>query len=388
MKNAVAVLTVLLLTIWMGFSSAFCEEAAAPTIIQITGRPASAEFVAQVLKERLGIQVPVPGPLDVNQRLNIEFPAQPGSDVGKTVTIENYDLPILDPTFLMFSNYPEKVKERGLLFSGGLIRHQPVRFQYYHLGHPESPGRFLLLRLYNPGETSARLHVVRGCGGPSGDFMKEGHLNSLEFLSRFAGNEGEILTVEAHSSLDLASIPLPSGEVVSGTYQIHLLDGPPLGMYLFSVDDEKQSISYPSIIDSKDPHATGVYPIANFYMRDAFRSAEKEKYLTIGDFSLQNYLPQKSLAGAYGCVYNIQMKLQNPGPEAVEIQILFQPRGGHATATFLIGDEIIPVGFTRVGKEVLLRRIPLQPGEEKDLTIRTMPEGASFYPVRLIFRSQ
>lgn len=388
MKKAALFIWNFLVFLLICVSSAFSEEPAPPTIIQITGRPASAEFIAQVLKERLGIQVTVPGPLEVNQRLIIEVPDQPGSDAGKTVAIENYDLPLLDPTFLMFSNYPEKVRERGLLFSGGLIRHQPVRFQYYHLGHPESKARFLLLRLYNPGETSAGLHVVRGCGGPSGDFMKEGHLNSLEFLSRFAVNEGEILTVEAHSSLNLATIPLPPGEVVSGTYQIHLLEGPPLEMYLFSVDDEKQSISYPSITDPKDPHAAGVYPIANFYMRDAFRSAEKEKFLTIGDFALQNYLPQKSLAGAYGCVYNIRMKLQNSGHEAAEIQILFQPRGGHATATFLIDDEIIPVGFTRVGKEVLLRRIPLQPGEEKDLTIRTMPEGASFYPVRLIFRSR
>ena len=357
-------------------------------IIQITGRPASAEFISQVLKERLGIQVPIPGPLEPNGRLVLEVPAQPGSEGGQSVTVENYDLPLLDPTFLMFSNYPEKVKERGLLFSGGLIRHKPVRFQYYHMGHPESPSRFLLLRLYNPEEKSARLHMIRGCGGPSGDFMKEGHLNSLEFLSRFAENEGEILTVEAHSSLDLASIPLPPREVVSGTYQLHLLEGPPLGMYLFSVDDEKQSISYPGITDPKDPHATGVYPIANFYMRDNFHTTEKEKFLTIGDFSLQNYLPQKNLAGAYGCVYHIRMKLQNLDPEPVEVQILFQPRGGSATATFLIGSEIIPVGFTRAFQEVTLRRIPLQPGEEKDLTIRTMPEGASFYPVRLIFRSQ
>ncbi len=371
-----------------GASSALGGEDTAQDFLRITGRPASAGFILRILKERLGIEAPIPGPLAPNGRLELEVPGTDPAGPVRTVVVENYDLPVREPEFLMFSDYPEKVRERGLLFSGGLIRHKPIRFQYYHQGHPGGSDRYLLLRLYNNGEDRARFHMLRGFAGPSGDFMKEGHQNSMDFLSRLAANEGEILTIESGSSLDLAFIPLPAGEVVSGTYQLHLLEGPPLAMYLFSLDNEKQPVSNPSLTDPADPHATGVFPIANFYIRDCFRSSEKERFLTIGDFALKNYIPHKSLAGAYGCVYNIGVMLENPGSSPAEIQLLFQPRGGHATATFIIGTETVPVGFTRAGKEVLLKGIQLQPGEKRELTIKTMPEGASFYPVRLIFRSR
>lgn len=300
--------------------------------------------------------------------------------------------PQLPVEALSFSDHPERVRSRGLLFQGGLLPLKPVRFQYYHEGGREDGPLYLSVRVKNRGSRPARVHALAASGGPDPDYFTAGHQNNLRFLERLSRSEGTLHEIAPGETWQVDLHEMPLNQVVSGTVQMTLVEGTQVDYGLFAVHDPKEPIGFDLLSNPKDVHARGVYPAADQTLIRGWTVGEAEGYAALGAVRQPNVLAGPELKGDYGVVYRIRLALRNPGAQAARVQVLFNPRGGAATGTFLVRDEDGATRTWEVAAPVkAFERVPLGEIEVPARTVRTveiwtMPEGASNYPVRLVLQ--
>ncbi len=341
----------------------------------MTGRPASVPFLKEVLSQRGWEQFP-------------RRALRPGeswkSPAGQRVINLDWQPPTTAVAAL--SDHPEDFPRTEMLFSGGLSRLKPVRLQYYHLG--SLPGRDPNIRLYltNPASEPARVYLRRGEGLPSEEYVDTGHGNNVVWLARESAGEGEFVDLPPNSTTVLHHQPMPLEKVVSGTVEMTLVEGSPLLFNLISAKDLESEVGLNNLLKESDVHSRGFYPVAIQRAARTYRCGQPELRLAIGGLRQDTFSGVRELRGDYGVVYEIKLKLSNPTDQVRTTQLLFNPRGGDATATFLIDDKVVEVGRTEAFKEVMVEEFSLLPGENREIWLKTVPEGASSYPVRLIVR--
>lgn len=356
----------------------FLLSSALPCLAQnvlVTGQPATPEYLKEILSER-GFS---------------EFPSEPlfpgqswqASD-GRHVT--NLDWTPPPTSVAALSDHPEDVDRRGMLFSGGLTNQRPVRFQYYHLGSLEGDEPQVCLQVSNHGSRPAALHMVRAAGKPSLDYFSTGHQNNVVWFSRQLSGEGEFIELAPGESRIIYRQPMPLDHVVSGTLGLTQVEGPPLGFVLLAMPDAQESISLNNLLKESDVHSRGFYPIATQKLHRAHRTGDNDTQVAIGALRQETFAGVRELRGDYGVVYDIEVELENPSDREAEVALLLNPRGGAATATFLLDDKVIEVPRTVAFAEQLFATVRLAPRERRNVRLQTIPEGASSYPVRLIIR--
>lgn len=345
--------------------------------LQVTGRPASAEHLSQVAG------VPVSQGLEPGERLRCE---------GRT--LQNLDLPQIPARLLAFSDHPERVRGRGLLFQAGLLRFAPVRFQYYHEGGRADGPLFLSVRLRNRGSAPARVHLIQGAAGPDPDYFAAGHHNNQVFLRRLVAFEGRVEVLAPGDSLQVALHRLPYEQVVSGTLQMTLLEGRDLEYALFAMHDPAEPVGFDLLSNPQDVHARGVYPAADQELERAWELGPTPGLLAFGAVRQPNILAGPELKGDYGVVVRAELWLMNPSDHAQKVEVCFNPRGGPATGTFLarVGEgELLDWSVPRpvpAFVELPLAVLEVPARGQTLLTLWTIPEGASNYPVRVLWRLQ
>lgn len=373
-------------------------------VVCVTGTPASPSHIGKVVKhhfERKGMEIDIineaglkymsPGDSQTvkiqvtktDETGNAAYPA------GKAVaiTIKNEYAPVIPCEFLAFSNHPEKVVERGLLYEAGLIRHKPVRLRYYHLTDEKVEPHYVGFYLGNNTNKPARVHIVESYGGPSKDVMLAGHMNNLKFFDCKENNLGWIEEIPPNSIRLIRRNLLAPGVVISATADLHLLKGGPLQIYMYASDKSDQDLSVAMATSKTDRHARGAYPLTRIRAKGTFSLDSEEAVHTIADTPISNIFEGRAIKGNYGVMYEYEFTLKNPYPEERTASFYFQPRGGIATATFSFDDRPVSVGFTRAYEMVRLCRIKVPAGGSRQVVVKTMPEDASNYPVRLIIQS-
>ncbi len=373
-------------------------------LVFVTGTPASPSHIGKVVRhhfERRGMEINIineaglkymsPGD---SQTIKIQVTKRDETcstsyPTGKTVTVtvRNEYAPVIPCEFLAFSNHPEKVFERGLLYEAGLIRHKPVRLRYYHLTDEKVDPHYVGFYLGNNTGKPARVHIVESYGGPSKDVMLAGHMNNLKFFDNKENNQGWIEEIPPHSIKLIRRNLLDPGVVISATADLHLLKGGPLQIYMYASDKSDQDLSVAMATSKTDRHARGAYPLTRIRAKGTFSLNGKEAVHTIADTPISNIFEGKDIRGNYGVMYEYEFTLKNPYPEDRTASFYFQPRGGIATATFSFDDRPVSVGFTRAYEMIRLCRIKVPAGGSRQVTVKTMPEDASNYPVRLIIQS-
>lgn len=343
--------------------------------VLVTGRPASPDFLKEVLSARGWKSFP-------RRTLN------PGeswrSASGQRVINVDWRPPRTSVAAL--SDHPEDVARTGSLFSGGLTRLKPVRLQYYHLG--SLPGRAPNIRLFltNPSNDAARIYLRRGQGVPSVEYVDTGHGNNVVWLQRERAGEGEFLDLAPNSTTVVHHQPMPLEKVVSGTVEMTLVQGSPLVFDLVSAADLEAEVGLNNLLKAEDVHSRGFYPVAVQRADRTYRLGDSELRLAVGGLRQETFSGVRELRGDYGVVYEVKLRLINPGSDSGQVKLLFNPRGGDATATFLIDEKLAEVVRTPAFKEVLVEEFSLLPGEEREIWLKTVPEGASSYPIRLVVR--
>ena len=376
--------------------------------IRITGRPATPIFVrGEALAAALRGVVMRPGadasaardinltaPLRVDDVTTLDIPLIVQGDglitvQGTTrVRVENFAQPGIPPKSLLVSDFPETLKQNGILFSADLTAKEAERFLYFHYNPPAQPDRRIVLLAQNKSPEPALVQFIEGIAGPEANEAEVGHLSTQRFLVRLAQNEGRVVMVPANSSMALLSQELPAKSVVSGLMQLHEIAGAPLHLSLVAqnADDPVDGpIPTSALLVGDQPHARGVYPIPEFYFDYSYDAGGDDLEIPIGQIPLPNLVQGQTLAGDYGVLQSVTIRLiNNDRHNAREIALYANPRGGRATGTFIIDRVLVQAHAMAPFSTYKLRQYTIPPDSYVRTEIVTMPEGGSSYPLRLI----
>ena len=133
------------------------------------------------------------------------------------------------------------------------------------------------------------------------------------------------------------------------------------------------------------PHARGVYPIPEFFFDYSYQCDGPDLEMPIGQIPLPNLVEGQTLAGDYGVLQQITVRMVNEDPHnAREVALYANPRGGGATGTFIIDRVLAQAHQMAAFGRYKLREYVIPPGSFVRTEITTMPEGGSSYPLRLI----
>jgi len=338
----------------------------------VTGQPASTPFLRSLTQE-LGWDAAPTSPLEPGQVW--EGPA------GERVINLHWKAP--DTTLTALSDHPEKITRRGGLFFGGLTNLRPLNLQYYHLSQLDGEDPEMILLVHNPSSEKALLHLSRASGEPSLDYFSTGHGNNVEWFKKKIRHEGYFAELPPGESRVLWTQPLPPEHVVSGNIKMTLLEGEPLQFALVARSEPNEPISLNNLLDEEDVHSRGFYPLPLQVAERTYSVGDEPLNIAVGSLRQQTFSGVKELRGDYGVEYEVRIRIKNPTSEQRRVQLLFNPRGGAATATMVIDEQIVEVPLTEAFAEVPFWSVSIAPDSEKYILLNTIPEGASSYPVRI-----
>jgi len=377
--------------------------------IRITGDPATQLFVreqavaaaiaAASTRPRASVvassdSVSVSKPLAVDDITDVDVPiivqGQGYFTVAGTtrVRVENFAQPRIAPRFLLVSDYPETLRENGILFSADLGAKRVARFLYYHYNPAAQPERRIVLKVRNDSPQPALVQYVAGVAGPEANEMEVGHLSTQRFLVRRAQNEGTVVTIPAGTTTNLAQQLLPAGQTVSALMQLHEIEGAPLHLTLLAQnasDSVNAAIPTSAELVGDKPHARGIYNIPEFFYDYSYDTEGPDLEIPIGQFPLLNLVEGQTLAGDYGVLQSVTVRIvNNDRRHARQIALYASPRGGKATGTFIIDRVLVQAHAMAAFGHYKLRQYTVAPGSFVRTDVVTMPEGGSSYPLRLV----
>ncbi len=377
--------------------------------IRITGDTASPAFVkAQAVAAAVAAAQARPGAQIVATPDGVQFSEPLGQDDVATlsvpvliqgdqyftaegttrVRVENIAAPKITPASLTVSDYPERLTENGVLFASDLKREQPTRFLYFHYNPPGEPDRRVVLRAQNLSLEPAIVQFISGEGGPDPNEMSAGHAATYEFLKHLVQNEGRVIVIPGNGTLNLVEQPLPAKDVVCNLLQLRVLNGSAVHLTLFAQNASSapdEALSSTELLGGGHPHARGIYKIPEFHYSTLWNTTDQYLELQIGHIPLPNLMEGQALAGDYGVLQSFVIKVQNPTAHPQPIAIYENPRGGRATGTYLIDGVLIQSHQTPPFSRYKIRQYVVPARGFVRVTIETIPDSGSSYPLRLIF---
>lgn len=377
--------------------------------VRITGDPASPQFVKRravaAAREAASVR---PGAQIVLSADDVHFSAPLGQDDVATVSVpvliqgngyfsvsgttqvrvENMAAPKIVPDSLMVSDFPEKLEENGVLFTADLKRERPSRFLYFHYNPPGAPDRRIVLRAQNLSVEPALVQFILGEGGPAANEMEAGHDATRRFLTHLVQNEGRIIQLPGNGTLDLLEQDLPAGTIATGTLQLRVLEGSIVHLTLFAqnaADSPSESLAGAGLLQGSHRHARGIYAIPEFHYSALWNVTDPYLELPIGQIPLPNLIQGEALSGDYGVLQTFVIKVQNPTDLPQSIAIYENPRGGRATGTFLVDGVLIQSHQVPPFSRYKIRQYVVPARGFVRVTIATIPDSGSSYPLKLIF---
>jgi hypothetical protein len=310
-------------------------------------------------------------------------------DATVHVSIRNVAAPRISPDSLMVSDYPERLEENGTLFTADLRGQQPSRFLYFHYNPPGQPDRRIVLYADNRSGEPLTLQFISGRGGPSNNEMAAGHAATKAFLVNALQNQGRLIEVQANSSMAIVTQDIPAGTIACNILQLRVLSGGASVHLTLSAESASGSAS-PSpdsgaLLEAAHKHARGIYPIPEFHYATQWNVNDEYLELPIGQIPLPNDLQGQALSGDYGVLQSFVVTLQNPNGSPASIAIYENPRGGRATGTYLIDGVLVQSHQTPAYSRYKIRQYVVPARGFVRVTIVTMPEAGSSYPLKLIF---
>lgn len=378
-------------------------------VIHITGDPASADFLrevaaaaaARVAQPRPGATVIAPpdgfSVPNVLQQDNITDVLVPvliqGNDmfsVQGTTRVRIYDdaAPRISAQSLMVSDFPERLTENGVLFTADLLRSAPSRFLYFHYNPGTEPARRIVLRAQNTSGAPALVQFISGDAGPGANEMEVGHVSTQRFLVHLLQNQGSLVMIPPNSALNLVQQDMPPQSIVSNILQLRVLNGANVHLTLFAQNASESPELAPvsdDLLTSTVRHARGIYDIPDFKYERSWSVTDPYLELPIGQIPLPNKLKGEALSGDYGVAQSFTVKIQNPTRSPQAIAIYENPRGGRATGTFLIDGVLVQSHGVPAFSRYKIRQYTVPAKGFIRVSVHTMPEAGSTYPLRLEF---
>ncbi|HXN08720.1 MAG TPA: hypothetical protein VN860_03570, partial [Candidatus Acidoferrales bacterium] len=390
---------------------AYAGKAYSSTAVTITGDPASSAYVAEAAADaaRLvayaepGAQVKAqPEFVRYNRQLapdesvavvvplSITGPGYAPYHQDVSVAVTNLAQPAIPPKNLLVSDFPETIIENGTLFYSDITFADPARLLYYHYNSTSSAPRRVVVKAQNNDIESSFLELIAGIAGPSPNVLAIGHESTKRFLRREAHSEGRVFEVPPHATVNISDQLLPAGTLVSGLMQLRVVSGSNVRVAVVVQDATEIPVGPISetLLSSAVRHARGVYSVPDFNYDISYSIGDDPAQLLIGKLPLPNLVQGEVLGGDYGVKQSASLTLLNQTASEARVGMWVEPRGGRATATFLIDGQLIELHPVDVGRPALVRTFSVPANGYRRVSIVTMPEGGSSYPVRVTFASQ
>ncbi|MGE5531745.1 MAG: hypothetical protein ACM3VW_06505 [Bacteroidota bacterium] len=288
---------------------------------------------------------------------------------------------------LLVSNAPERITEPATLLRERLLGAAPVRLLWHHVNSSNQPVRFAV-RVANVGKTDTRLHVTEAATGPHDDEIYVGHSAMMRYLALTAQGEGYYLNVPAGRMLDLYDTRLSPDKIVSGLATLTPGAGSDLILEVVAENAWPTDAFFTPIPTRlmNDPPLTPYRFEASKTVELRHEAGGAWTFYHIGkDYSVN--LQGQKLFGDYGVHYSIQATFENPSDKPAKCEIGLRASGGVARASVVLNGELTETGLLRGSNEQVVYKCELQPHERKAVTLLTMPESGSNYPLTLTMRS-
>ena len=323
-------------------------------------------------------------------RAKIQFSAPGYLTIGKTVHL-NLERAALTPTpaeLLFLSNRPEKLVAAGVLLDEPWQGHGPCRLLFHHKYTPtETPAADLNLELRcrNLGpETS--LHLALSTLGPAKDEIYVGHLATQRFLQKVSGASlaSWVVNLPADREICLDRVRLKPGQTVSG--MALLVPNGPLRGQLRVVACHSDGSGAEQIAPDQGATgrtARGVFP-AQIEQQYQYQAGDRYLFIQLGGPPyLEDSRTHEKSPGNFGAVYRYTLQLTNPTAEDYDFSVSASARGGPARGHFFVDGALVDPGNLGANPS-LLRRWHLNPGEERQVILETLPQSGSNYPLSLV----
>ncbi len=146
-----------------------------------------------------------------------------------------------------------------------------------------------------------------------------------------------------------------------------------------------ESLATTALLSGDHPHARGIYYIPEFHDSRLWNVNDEYLELSIGQIPVPNSLVGQALAGDYGVLQTFVVKVQNPTAQPQAIAIYENPRGGRATGTYLIDGVLVQSHQVPPFSRYKVRQYVVPARGFVRITIATIPDSGSSYPLRLVF---
>ncbi|MHB1000198.1 MAG: hypothetical protein ACYC27_13220 [Armatimonadota bacterium] len=310
------------------------------------------------------------------------------------VIINNQVLPAKQASWIMYSNEPEQIKKYQTLFTGKMDALQDgMRLLYHHQNMMGQEVGFVI-EVLNPSASPASIHIIEGISNPMIDTVIVGYKAGMEFMENHRSQVGRVIELPAGSRWAVVSQPLAAINTASGIMEFRQLSGEPLFIRVTAkpeqlrASDDPPGITLPAsgLTASMLEISDHVYPQPMKTLDATFTAGKPWVFLRIGKNAIKHATQEKLLYGNYGVTYQINAKLENPTPQAINVELVYEATAGPVSGIFFIDGKLEFIKLLNPPKEKTITKVTIPAGVTKTLNIRTMPLSGSAYPATLIIR--
>jgi hypothetical protein len=312
------------------------------------------------------------------------------------VPIVNRRLSAVPTTTLFYSNNPERVTEPQVLFTGRLPAANEVARLLYHHQNAVARAFHFTVELLNDGDAPTEVQMVGGDAGPERDTVWVGFRAAADYIAAAENGVGAVVNIPSQMHVSLSSLRLPAGQTISGLMHLRTLTGaPPLVRIVAepaTIITHMPFLPLPLDKERREANATEnlsehVYPNPSQTLEAEYKVGGAWTFIKYGRVGITaSTSPRTVLHGNYGVFYDIKLTLQNPTATPARARLVFEPSAGMAGGIFLIGKRKVEIPQSNMPNETTLASYTLEPGERRNVTVRTLPLSGSNYPATLIVR--
>lgn len=291
-------------------------------------------------------------------------------------------MPDVPPSGVLVSNKPEKVTAPAVLMRESLPAGHCRRVLWHHVNRGEADLTFAL-RLVNATGARTRVHILGDRAGPGRDEMYLGHVAMHRFWQALLGSTGYIATVPAGTIWNVFEQRTRPSQLISGMAQLINLGEADL---LVELAAKSRPARLP--LTSRGSRPKENLALSGFEY-EAFRQVSVTHtiggpwtFVRVGKRSGPDQLP-----GDYGVLYDIKVDLSNTSDTPGPFEISLQAAGGANRGLYLINGQLVATRVLRPNQEKTLYKGKLPAQATRTITIKTIPQSGSNYPVTLIVRS-
>ena len=300
------------------------------------------------------------------------------------VLLENRSITTPKETLTFFSNNPEGVEQRQLLYYASLPEGSAGRLVLHHQNQTSSDLE-IVARVVNTGNSAAALHVIEGMSPPNINTFYIGFKSAEEFWNNLNAGIGSVLTIPAGRQAVIARQKLPRGYTSSGYFKLTNLGHEQLFVETIAVTPGAKLPD--GLWEDRRGASSSVFPEPQILRTHTYNSGDNWLYMRLGDEQPESAVGDgKILHGCYGVTHTYNVELNNPTNTPQLFFVVLRASAGEVKGQFFIDDEYFVTPLVAGGEEFLLKEIPMRPGQTKLLKIAAIPLNGGFYPASIIVR--